>query len=311
MDKRDRLIRQTDVLSRTATRPLREPAGGEAARLALESVVARLGEAIELLEPLIELLFHACQKLRLTVPGVGDVELRHRRTRKGNEVVAYLVKRMPGEPALARRIQIGVFRFYDAEGGHREGGAALEAGVVPPQLLERLRLKLYYLMHYHVDFADEPVLSQLFPGPRTVKQAAPVVSNAERMRRKSRLEAAIAKAEALYYQLEPAMQAIALLLRALRDPLGFTVKDIMSPQGRMVRLMAFRLTEDAAARQLLESALADFQALEQAIAEAKAAEDPQGLEEVAFPLSSFLLTCRAHPALRELVPAGAAPTGPL
>jgi len=199
VDKRDQLIRHTDLLSRAATQPLRAPAFAPADRRGLEGVVTLIGEALPRLEPVIELLLHACQKLRLRIPRVGEVEVRHRRTRKGNEVVVYLVATMKEKPPLTRRVQIGVFRFYDAEAGHREGQAALEVDVVPPQLLERLRLKLYYLMHYHVDFADEPVLSQLFPGPQTVRRAEPPASNADRMRRKARFETAMAKAEALFY----------------------------------------------------------------------------------------------------------------
>ena len=302
MDQRDRLVRQTDLLSRSATRPLREPVALGAALPALEKVVRLLGEALTNLEPVVELLLQACNKLQLTVPGLGRVEIRHRRTAKGNEVVVYLVKAMGRNSPLSQRIQITVFRFYDAEGGHREGGAALAAEEVPPQLVEALRLKLYYLMHFHVDFAGEPVLSQLFPGPRTVSRAPAPASNAERMRRKAKLESAMRKAELLYYQLEPRMKTIATLERALADPLAFTVKEMLAPETRLVRLMAFRLGEDHDAKALLAGALRDFAALEAAIAQARQTEDPTGLEAAAFPLSGFIQACRAHPALRELLP---------
>lgn len=302
MDQRDRLVRQTDILSRNATRPLREGVTGEMALPALEKVLKLLGEALETLEPLIELLFHACNKIRLVVPGVGRIELRHRRSAKGNEVVVYLVKAMGADPRLTRQVQITVFRFYDAEGGHRQGSAALEAELVPPQLVEALRLKLYYLMHFHVDFAGEPVLSQLFPGPKTVNRQPAPLSTVERMRRKTKLERAMRNAEGLYYQLEPRMPTIEALVRALADPLAFTVKEMLAPETRLVRLMAFRIGQDAEAQALLGGAVRDFAALAAAIAEARKQEDPAGLEEAAFPLSGFVQACRAHPALRELFP---------
>jgi hypothetical protein len=295
-------MRQTRPLDGSrATRPLGRP-GGVDLLAQLGEVVRKLVEATGAVRPALELMYQACRRAALPLPGVRQVELEHEVSAKGEAIIVYLVDTFEEDPeGLPRRVQVAVFRFYDATDAVPPARAALEAVQVPPALLEQLRLKLYHVMHYHLEFRDEPVLRQLFGGPRTL--TPPPMTNAQRIKQKMKLEAAMEKAESLLYAVDPVIPLVRRVVETLDQRRGFSLAELLQPELRTVRIIAMGLGPDETARQLLRDALANHRALRQAVEAARKSKDPTGLEDAAFPLSGFMQACRAHALLRALFPA--------
>lgn len=270
-----------------------------------EEVLSKLRATIAALEPSVELLHQACRQAALRIPGVGDVTAKHPLPPKGYAAIEYLVQVVQRGPALARAAQIAIYRFYDAV---ELASAITEPGLSEPGLAEQLRLKLYYLLHFHVDFKADPVLSQLFPGPQTVAPPPPAarVSPVERQKRLQLLESAIEKAETVYFRYESGLELAGRALEAIEKP-PLPLKGIFSPEARQIRLIATGARQDAAVRALLEEAVAAFTGLGTAIYEAREAQDPDRLEAATFAVVRFGQQAAAHPLLRGLVPAASPP----
>lgn len=273
----------------------------------LDEVLQRLGKALETHRQPIELLYEACRHARMPMPGLPPVVLAHARTPKGEDIVVYLARKAGAEPPFARSVQVGVFRFYDAEVGARTGAEALEEArippaQIPPALVPQLRLKLHHLMHFHVEFKGDPVTRQLFPGPKTVAPPPPM-SNAQRLKAKMKFEKVLHQAEALVFGLEREMQVVARVLAQLDRRGG---PDFLAlTRGREEReacMLAIGLGRDQAAQQRLRDGVRDHKALAAAVAQARKSQDPSGLEAAAFPLSGFRLACAEHPVLKQLFP---------
>lgn len=271
----------------------------------LQEVLARLGAALDTHRQPIELLYEACRRARMPMPGLPPVTLVHARTPKGEEIVMYLGGKVFTEPPFARSVQVGVFRFYDAEVGARAGAGAIEERVIPPELVPQLRLKLHHLMHFHVEFKGDPVTRQLFPGPKTLAPPAPM-SSAQRLKAKMKFEKVLHQAEALVFGLAREMEVAARVLAQLErrggpDYLALT----RGREEREACMVAIGLARDAAARQRLHDGLREFRALEAAAAKARKTQDATGLEAAAFPLSGFRIACAEHPLLKQLFPPAA------
>lgn len=306
MAPRDEFVRQTGPLAGgVGTRPL-----GPEARLPLavlvekvRDVIARIQAAAKPAEPVIELLFEACNRAVLDVPGVPSVAYRHDRTAKGEEIVLYLVEALDCDVALPRAVPIAVFRFYDCTGAVPPAERAIEAGKVAAPLVEQLRLKLYHLMHYHLQFRDDPVLRQLFPGPKTHAKPAPppAMTNAQRMKLKVKLERALQTTESQLFALEPLLPKLTQLANQLTKP-DFRVAGFLDPESRQARFLAIALGPDEAATTLVKALPGQIKALRAAVDAARKNEDPEGLEALAAPLSTALHELRRHVILRSLLP---------
>lgn len=312
MENRDHYIPLTASLNRAArTGPLTAPAPDSDAdprvRTALEAAVAKSRDATPKLEPRIEVLHRSCERAALPVPGVGAFSPRHTLPANGESILGYLEAAMRANTRLAETVRVAVFRFYDAVAATDGAEAALALESFTKALVEALRLKLYYLFHYHEEFKDEPLLRQLFPAPkqRRAEETRPV-TEVERLTAKRQAQEVISRCEVLSQRLAPRMAVVGQVLRAVEQPGGLGVmKDFLSPEARTVRLLAMRLASAPVATQALQEALAHFNALNAALAEARRTHDAEGLEAAAFPVSEFAMACRRDPVLKEFFPPAA------
>ena len=307
MGQRDQFVRATrDLAKLEATRPLRQPAAArDTWRPQLEDAVTKARTWLAALEPHVELLHNAALHARLPLPGVPAITYRHPPGPRAEEATHYMLGAFKANPALRQRVQIAVFRFYEARGAllEAEGLLAGPQGLAP-DTVEDLRRKLYHLFHFHAAFAGEPLLSKLFPGPRTTTTtAAPMLTNVQRLKQKLARENAIQRVEELLKELAPVLKRAALVVEAFDHPRVPGLDELLVPHMRHARLMAIRLAHarERAAVDMLRAAIAAAPGARQALEKARRGGDHTPLEAATAPLATMAFQCRQHPLLAELV----------
>lgn len=311
MSSRDSFQRQTGLLNqaggtrplRGATKPLMDP---EVLREQTRDILEKSRASLETLQPRIELLMRACMNARIQVPGVGEVEFKHPLSPKGEQIVAYLMGTFAARPEVAKEVQVATFRYYEAARQVDAVQAALEVDQLRQQMLEELKLKLFYLSRFHEVFKSDRVLTQLFPPPQTVTTASgetKQMSTVERLKQKKLREEVLRKAEILHGSLAPKMEQLNLTIDMIDKGGALDIKALITGSTRAVRLIALGIGTSPQLVEQLREAKRMYEQLGQQLEEAKAGGEVAPLRETIYPLSRLAVTCRAHPMLKELFPA--------
>ncbi len=311
MSSRDSFQRQTGLLNqaggtrplRGATKPLIDP---DALRDQTRDILEKSRASLETLQPRIELLMRACLNARLQVPGVGEVEFRHPLSPKGEQIVSYLMGTFAARPEVAKEVQVATFRYYEAARQVEAVQAALDVDQLRQQMLEELKLKLFYLSRFHEVFKADRVLTQLFPPPQTVTVGPgedKKLSTVERLKQKKLREEVLRKAEILHGSLAPKMDQLNTTLDMIDKGGAIDIKALITGSTRAVRLIALGIGTSPQLVGHLREAKRMFELLAQQLEEAKGGGEVAPLKETIYPLSRLAITCRAHPMLKELFPA--------
>lgn len=286
------------------TKPLLD---GATLRAQTEEMLGKARESLEALEARIELLLHACTRANLPVPGLQAPEFKHPLSPKGEQIVNYLQGVFKEPESIVREVQVGVFRYYEAVRAVEKVQEALDKDVLRQEMLEELRLKLFYLTRFHADFKGDRVLSQLFPPPQTVAAGAAksqVMSTADRLKQKQAREAVLHKAEILHANLKPKMEIVKLTLEMLENPKGFNIGALFTPTTRTARLLALGLGGASDVIDQLRQAHALYGQLEKELGAARNGGEVEQLKEVVYPLGRLAVDCSKHPLLRDVFPLG-------
>lgn len=242
------------------TRPLMDE---NVLRVELEQTLSKAGKLAGVLENRMELLFHSCQSAGLSVPGVAEMEFKHAITAQGKKIIAYLEKIVQVKPDLARKIQVAIFRYQEAVDAHTEARQALKASMFDETMLEQLKLKFFYLANYHQEFAEDPLLAQMFPKPKgtasgPLKSASGQIMPAEIRKYRQKREITVRRADTILKLLQPGMEKAKQMLDHMNDDnsRGKSLLDIFNPTQRQERLLAQRLKEDPRCTQVLKNAYA-------------------------------------------------------
>jgi hypothetical protein len=318
VSNRDSFQRQTGPLRQAAgTAPLRQGSrpllGAEALRAQTEDTLGKARLSIETLEPRMELLLRACRAASLPVPGVGNVTYKHPLSPKGEQIVGYMTVMLTSKPELSQEVQIAVFRFYEAVRLCGAVMAALEVNQVQQEVLEELKLQVFYLCRFHEVFKGDRVLAQLFPAPQTGVAAKPPMSAVERLKYKKAREEVLRKAELLKASLAPRMATLLQTLELIEKGNALEIRGMLTGSTRTARLLALGIGTSAELVQRLQEARSLFDQLGKQLEEAKAGGEVDPLKETIYPLSRLAISCRSHPMMRDLFPQsdeGLFPDGP-
>jgi hypothetical protein len=305
VSNRDQFVRRTGALNKQdATRPLGGLGDPSASLAKLASAIEKANEVTRLVEAPMEWLHQAAIRAKLPLPGVPDLAPRHALTPQAEELIAYLFGTFRTDPMLAQVVQVAVFRFYDARKALRAAQSALDDGRPSEEGAEALRLRVYYLVNFHADFARDPLLAKLFPGPKTLAASAPEapLTNVQRLKIKLVRESALNKAEVMVHELKLKIQAMRQVLDLIDHPSGTLIRDLMNAELRRVRILSMGLKSDEAAIATLRAAITQYAALAEGLAKARRGGETEALEALARPLASLASTCRAHPLLATLFP---------
>jgi hypothetical protein len=293
----------TMPLNRT-TKPLMD---GATLRAQTEEMLGKARESLEALEARIELLLHACTRANLPVPGLQAPEFKHPLSPKGEQIVNYLQGVFKEPESIVREVQVGVFRYYEAVRAVEKVQEAFDNDALRQEMLEELRLKLFYLTRFHADFKADRVLSQLFPPPQTVAAGAAkaqVMSTVDRLKQKQAREAVLHKAEILHANLKPKMEIVKLTLEMLENPKGFNIGALFTPTTRTARLLALGLGGASDVIDQLRQAWSLYGQLEKELGAARNGGEVEQLKEVVYPLGRLAVDCSKHPLLRDVFPLG-------
>lgn len=250
--------------------------------------------AVNAVESRVELMVRACNGAKVPLPGVDEApELRHAITPTGAAVIRYLTHRLPSAGELTRRVQVAIFRFLDARSAVKLAATVLALRQVRAGLPEALRGKAYYLAHFGETFADEQVLSQLFPRakPTPTRPTAPPPPARPAAPPAPDLEAQRAQARRLLESLAPWVALLAPLLR------GQQLGGLLDPATRHTRTLRLGLHLSSDARELAGALVAAHEALAALI---ERGNDPAAWKEGAFQLSERAAALQAHPLLRDV-----------
>lgn len=310
MSNRDSFQRQTGLLNqaggtrplRGATKPLIDP---DALKEQTRDILEKSRASLETLQPRIELLMRACLNARLQVPGVGEVAFKHPLSPKGEQIVSYLMGTFAARAEVAKEVQVATFRYYEAARQVEAVQAALEVDQLRQQMLEELKLKLFYLSRFHEVFKSDRVLTQLFPPPQTVTAGQgddKKLSTVERLKQKKLREEVLRKAEILQGSLAPKMEHLTQTLEMIDKGGALDIKALITGSTRAVRLIALGIGTSPQLVEQLREARRLFETLGQQLEEAKGGGEVTPLKETIYPLSRLAISCRAHPMLRDLFP---------
>ncbi|MDB5100247.1 MAG: hypothetical protein JWM80_4668 [Cyanobacteria bacterium RYN_339] len=312
MQQRDSFQRQTGLLHKQAgtmplnraTKPLMD-AG--TLRAQSEEMLGKARESLENLEARIELLHHACVRANLPVPGLDNPEFKHPLSPKGEQIVGYLTGVFREPESIIREVQVGVFRYYEAVRAVEKVQEAFDNDTLRQEMLEELRLKLFYLTRYHADFKADRVLSQLFPPPQTMAAGAAkpaVMSTVDRLKQKQARDAVLHKAEILRASLQPKMEIVRLTLEMLENPKGFNIGALFTPSTRTARLLALGLGGATDVIDQLRQARELYGQLDKELTAARNGGEVEQLKQVIYPLGRLAVDCSKHPMLRDVFPLG-------
>jgi hypothetical protein len=288
------------------TRPLMD-AG--VLRLELEQTLSKAGRLATSLENRMELLFHSCQAIDLPVPGVYQMEFKHAVSPQGKKIIAYLEKVLVVTPDLAKKVQVAIFRFHEANESHKEARNALKTGIFDETMLEQVKLKFFYLTNYHEDFKDDPLLAQMFPAPKgtgtgPLKGGTGQMMPQEIRKYRQLREIAVRRAETILKLLEPGMDKAKSMLEMMDDKnaKGKSLFDIFNPAQRQDRLLAQRLKEDPKVTQIVRNAVALYTQMNDLTREVKRGGQYERLQEAIDLMGQMAGIWSTHHLLREFFP---------
>ncbi|MDB5098847.1 MAG: hypothetical protein JWM80_3268 [Cyanobacteria bacterium RYN_339] len=289
------------------TRPLMD---ANVLRLELEQTLSKAGRLATSLENRMELLFHACQSIDLPVPGVYQMEFKHAVSPQGKKIISYLEKVLVVKPDLAKKVQVAIFRFQEANESHKEARNTLKTGLFDETILEQVKLKFFYLTNYYEEFKDDPLLAQMFPAPKGGTGTGPLKGGTGQMMpqeiRKYRQlrEIAVRRAETILKLLAPGMDKAKQMLEMMEDKnaKGKSLFDIFNPAQRQDRLLAQRLKEDPKCTQIVRNAHALYMQMSDLTREVKRGGQYERLQEAIDLMGQMAGIWSTHHLLREFFP---------
>jgi hypothetical protein len=288
------------------TRPLMDV---NVLRLELEQTLSKAGRLSTSLENRMELLFHACQAIDLAVPGVYQMEFKHAVSPQGKKIIAYLEKVLVVKPDLAKKVQVAIFRYQEANEAHKEAREALKSGIFDETMLEQLKLKFFYLTNYHEEFKDDPLLAQMFPAPKgtgtgPLKGGTGQMMPQEIRKYRQQREIAVRRAETILKLLTPGMEKAKTMLDMMEDKnaKGKSLFDIFNPAQRQDRLLAQRLKEDPKCTQIVRNAHALYLQMTDLTREVKRGGQYERLQEAIDLMGQMAGIWSIHHLLREFFP---------
>lgn len=305
----------TDMFERQAaqkaeSKPLtREQALSPGAlRTLTEQTIAKAAPLAESLEPRVELLLHAFAAIGVPVPGVEIGEFKHALTPNSTKIVAYLTRAMQVKPGLPRQMAVAVFRYHEAVQTVQKARQAMEEDVLPPNILEELKLKFFYLANYHEEFKGDPILTQLFPPPKAGKATATLkkrsttpLTAAELLKQRQAKDAAIRHAETYLNQLRPKIEQIKLVSTMQQQGNRLNLAAMIKPQERKASAIVKGLRSDERGLEQLGRALKLYEQFQGALVAAKKSGDVEPLKVFIDCFHQMAAAWEAHPVLKELV----------
>lgn len=315
LQNRDTFQRQTGLLNQQGgTRPLKSPGtrpltDPNAVKAQVEALLAKGEATLKGLEPRIEFLMRACQAVSLPLPGVELNGFKHPLSPKGEQIIQYMSGVLTTNQALARQVQVVTFRYQEAVKASEMAASALQQDILRPDLLEDLKLKLFYMSRVHEEFKGDPVLKQVFPPPQTVtgpgagKPGAPM-STVDRLKAKQARQALLTKAEVLANNLAPKIEIVRMALENLEQK-GLNLGAFFTPETRQARMVAMGISTKPELVDQLKQTHALFLKLQEALPEARKPDsDLEPLKAIIQPLSQLAVSCQKHAVLKDLFPLG-------
>lgn len=316
MQNRDTFTRQTGMLNQQApgtrqltgpgTRPLTDPGS---LKSQVEALLAKGNGTLQNLEPRMELLIRSCGACGLPLPGVDYGAFKHPVSPKGEQIIGYVAGVLKTNQALARQVQVAVFRFQEASKAVDTATASVAAGTLRPEILEDLKLKLFYMSRLHEEFKGDPVLAQLFPPPQTMtgplkRPGTAPLSMADRLKAKQARQAILHKAEVLASKLGPKIEVVKLTIEAVEKP-SLNIGQLFTPATRQARLIAMSLGNNKELVDQLRQAVTLYEKLQKMLPDARTSEDDlEPLKDVIQPLSQLALTFKQNAVIKDLFPLG-------
>jgi len=298
----------------SATQPLvrgtgRAPMDPDTLRLVLEGTLARAGRLAASLEPRVELMARACDLCGLGVPGVRDWgEYRHPVTPKAKKIVSYLSTMLGKNPVLVRQVQVAIFRYKEADRLVVQARDALKSQTFDDVLLEELKLKFYYLAHYHEEFKDDVLLGQLFPAPRETAPANGglnrnlATSPAAIARYRQERDLVLRRAEALQELLKPGLVRAATWQTYAAESIWKQLAGTVNPHEREERRWAKRFAANTALRDQLALLHQRFEQLGEQMRQVKKGAAFEPLAEVIEAIGRLVPEWQQEPAMQTLYP---------
>lgn len=302
MENRDQFQRSagTAPLGRAPTRPLQL---NHDRRDEISRLVTEARPSLQKFRERIEVLMRTCEEASVKIPGVERQPYRFPLSLKGEQIMHYLLQEFENKPELVQAVQTAVFRYHEAVRSVEAGEASLIKHYEEPGLLEELRRNLFYFSRCYLSFKDDPVLSQLFPPPQTVKATSTKpVTTAERVRAKLARDVVLLKVEGLLASLRPRMEVINQAL-GMTGTGGLKMGAFLSPEARKARVTALVVLTDPEAQSFLKEAAEAFAALEKEYASVQGGKEDLGaLKEAVATTSRHVISCQRKPTLADLLP---------
>lgn len=309
---------ERQVEKKPETKPMtREQVLAPAAlRTLTEQTIAKALPLAESLEPRVELLLHAFKAINVPVPGVEIGEFKHTLSPNSTKIVAYLTRAMQVKPGLPRQMAVAVFRYHEAVQTVEKAREALESDVLPPNILEELKLKFFYLANYHEEFKGDPILTQLFPAPKAGKATAVLkkrsttpLTPAELLRQRQAKDAAIRFAETYVTALRPKMENLKLIVSLQKQASRLNnLTAMIKPQERKAMGVLKALKGDERGLEQITRALTLYEQFQAALVAAKKNGDVEPLKVFLDCFHQMVTAWSVHPVLKELVTAKDLPT---
>ncbi|MDB5096244.1 MAG: hypothetical protein JWM80_665 [Cyanobacteria bacterium RYN_339] len=201
------------------------------------------------LEPRVEILVRACRTIGMAVQGPEEgTDYQYELSPRTEQVVTYLVGKMPTDEHLTRQVQGAMLQFYGAKRAIEQAEVELLGRSLQEQNVESLKHALFFLSRFGIQFKDDPALQQVFPSPVSVQAPVPAAPrpmapspprapSPQPSSAPASNDPLILKVANLMGYLAPKMEVVRLAL-AMMDPTQVTkVNDIMSANAKIARTL--------------------------------------------------------------------------
>lgn len=309
--KTDLFERQADKKAESKPLTREQALSPGALRTLTEQTIAKAAPLAESLEPRVELLLHAFTAIGIPVPGVEISEFKHALSPNSTKIVAYLTRAMQVKPGLPRQMAIAVFRYHEAVQTVQKAREALESEELPPTILEELKLKFFYLANYHEEFKGDPILTQLFPPPKTGKATGALkkrnttpLTASELLRQRQAKDAAIRHAETYLTALRPKMEFLKLIVTVHSQTSRLNnLAAMVKPQERKAMGILKALKGDERNLEQIPRALKLYEQFQTSLVASKKTQDIEPLKVFIDCFHQLAGAWEVHPVLKELITA--------
>jgi hypothetical protein len=194
----------------------------------------------------VEVLVRACREVGLAVQGPEEgAPYQYELSPRTEQVVAYLVGKMPSDEDLTRRVQAALLQFYGGKRAIDQAEAQLLTQTLGDQHVEALKHALFFLSRFGTQFQGDQALALVFPSPVSVQAPAgkPAPPPPTRMaspqpkppvRPSGDQDPLMLKVGNLMAYLAPKMETLRMAL-AMLDPTKAGKIDLMARNARLAR----------------------------------------------------------------------------